>query len=76
MPIDLRIRAFAGTTLSDPDSFRSLRLPKSKTLFIYCRGRYCSLASQAVRILRREGYKAFRLRESAFRLRMIQGGVR
>jgi rhodanese-related sulfurtransferase len=48
---------------------RMKELPKSKPVFAFCRGRYCALASNAVNLLRHSGFKAFRLRESSFRLR-------
>ncbi|MBX3041143.1 MAG: metalloregulator ArsR/SmtB family transcription factor [Bdellovibrionaceae bacterium] len=38
-------------------------LPKKKTIYAFCRGRYCSLANDVVRELRAKGYKAYRLRE-------------
>jgi DNA-binding transcriptional ArsR family regulator len=39
-------------------------LKKNKTYYIFCRGRACDLASEGVNILRNEGFKAFRLKES------------
>lgn len=53
----------------------SASLPKSKTIFVYCRGRYCSLATEAVRQLRTFGFRAYRLRESTTALRRIQEAV-
>lgn len=44
-------------------------LPLSKTIFILCRGAYCSMANPAVELLRRKGYRAFRLRETSYQLR-------
>lgn len=49
------------------------KLPARKTIYVFCRGRYCSMASDAVRILRKKGLKAFRLRESSFGLNSIVG---
>lgn len=46
-------------------------LPKNKPVYVFCRGRYCSLAAEAVTILRSKGLKAFRLRESSFALNLI-----
>ncbi|MNJ96748.1 Helix-turn-helix domain protein [compost metagenome] len=43
-------------------------IPKSKTIFVFCRGRYCSLANTAVETLRKNGYKAFRLREMSYEI--------
>jgi rhodanese-related sulfurtransferase len=36
-------------------------LPKSRKIVAYCRGPYCVFADDAVRLLRANGYKAFRL---------------
>lgn len=44
------------------------QLAKDKTVFLFCRGRYCSLANPVVTSLRRAGYEAFRLKDSPFRL--------
>lgn len=43
-------------------------LPHDRPIIVLCRGRYCALASHAVRELRREGFEAYRLRESAFQI--------
>lgn len=51
---------------------RMKELPKSKPVFAFCRGRYCSLATDAVKLLRASGYKAYRLRDSSFRLRQCK----
>ena len=45
------------------DRVRSLA--KSKTYYIFCRGRACEMATEGVKILRSMGFKAFRLRESS-----------
>lgn len=39
------------------------RLPKRKRIVAYCRGPYCIYAHEAVKLLRRRGYKADRLQE-------------
>lgn len=44
-------------------------LPRSKMVFIFCRGAYCSMANPAVELLRKKGYRAFRLRENSYQLR-------
>ncbi|WP_413943086.1 ArsR/SmtB family transcription factor [Bdellovibrio sp. HCB-162] len=54
-------------------NYKSLGLVKSKTVYVYCRGRYCGKASNAVKHLRKLGYEAYRLRESPFQLQLIQG---
>lgn len=41
-------------------------LKKSKTIYVFCRGRYCSMATDAVKKLREQGFRAYRLRESSF----------
>lgn len=43
-------------------------LSKSKTVFVFCRGRYCILANQVVISLRKKGFKAFRLKESSYQI--------
>lgn len=40
------------------------RLPRKREIVAYCRGPYCVLAVQAVEIMRKKGFKAFRLKES------------
>lgn len=45
------------------------QLPKSKTIFVFCRGNYCAMANPAVEMLRKKGYRAFRLRETSYELR-------
>ena len=42
---------------------RLARLPRSKRIVAYCRGPYCVLAAEAVRLLRRRGLDAVRLRD-------------
>lgn len=42
---------------------RLKELPKSKEIVAYCRGQYCVFADDAVRLLRRKGYRASRLQE-------------
>lgn len=53
--------------LQDLNQYKK-RLPRDRPIIVLCRGRYCSLASHAVRELRQEGFEAFRLRESAFQI--------
>lgn len=43
-------------------------LSKSKPVYIYCRGRYCALANNVVKELRKQGYRAFRLKEMAYEI--------
>jgi DNA-binding transcriptional ArsR family regulator len=40
--------------------------PKRQTIFVFCRGRMCTLADPAVSKLREKGYKSFRLTESPY----------
>src|SRR5512136_2213969 len=42
---------------------RLSRLPRSRRVVAYCRGPYCVLAAEAVRLLRRRGIEAVRLRD-------------
>ncbi|OHD73190.1 MAG: ArsR family transcriptional regulator [Spirochaetes bacterium RBG_16_67_19] len=52
--------------LSIPLSMLEKRLseiPAERVVVAYCRGPYCVLAAEAVKLLRRRGYRAFRLRE-------------
>ncbi|UXR63746.1 helix-turn-helix domain-containing protein [Bdellovibrio bacteriovorus] len=46
----------------------SAPIAKSKTVFVFCRGRYCTLANPLVEKLRGKGFKAFRLREMAYEI--------
>ena len=43
-------------------------LPKTKSIYVVCRGRYCITATYAVRYLRRRGFRAYRLPHSSARL--------
>lgn len=43
-------------------------LSKSRTVFIFCRGRYCVLANQVVISLRKKGFKAYRLKETSHQI--------
>lgn len=47
---------------------RLQELPKSKTIYLFCRGRYCELATNAVHLLRKKGFKAFRLKENSIQI--------
>jgi len=38
-------------------------LPRSKTIVAYCRGPYCVLAAEAVQLLGRHGFRAYRLED-------------
>lgn len=42
---------------------RLKEVPKSRQIVAYCRGRYCVFADEAVRALRRRGYRALRLED-------------
>lgn len=46
----------------------SAPLAKTKTVFVFCRGRYCTLANPLVEKLREKGFKTFRLREMAYEI--------
>jgi rhodanese-related sulfurtransferase len=48
---------------------RLSELPRNREIVAYCRGPYCVLAVEAVRILRARGFKAVRLEESIQDLR-------
>jgi rhodanese-related sulfurtransferase/DNA-binding MarR family transcriptional regulator len=54
---------------------RSIKLPKSKDILVFCRGRFCALAVDAVSMLRGKGYKAYRLEESWYQIEK-QYGIR
>lgn len=45
-------------------------LGRSKTYYVLCRGRACDRAGDGVRILRENGFKAFRLKESPAGIRL------
>lgn len=42
---------------------RLAALPKGKDIVAYCRGPYCLMSKEAVELLRRKGYRAFRLED-------------
>lgn len=42
---------------------RLAKLPKSREIVAYCRGPYCVLAIDAVKVLRARGFKAFRMED-------------
>ncbi|EIE00090.1 ArsR/SmtB family transcription factor [Leptospira licerasiae] len=50
------------------------KLPKRKKIFAYCRGKYCVLSEEAVKILRTEGYDAYRIPDGP--LEFAHKGVR
>jgi len=43
---------------------RLAELPRNKTIVAYCRGPYCVLAAEAVQLLDRHGFRAYRLEDS------------
>jgi rhodanese-related sulfurtransferase/DNA-binding transcriptional ArsR family regulator len=43
---------------------RLAELPRNKTIVAYCRGPYCVLAAEAVQLLGRHGFRAYRLEDS------------
>lgn len=43
---------------------RLAELPHKKTIVAYCRGPYCVLAAEAVQVLSRHGFRAYRLADS------------
>lgn len=51
---------------------RLKELPKDKEIVAYCRGPYCFMAKEAVEILRRKGFKAFRLKDSVHEWSKLQ----
>jgi DNA-binding transcriptional ArsR family regulator len=57
-----------------PVALKKLGLSKKKAIYLFCRGRFCSMASTAVQLLRKEGYVAYRLVESPYRLQLTIGG--
>jgi rhodanese-related sulfurtransferase/predicted transcriptional regulator len=50
-------------------------LPRDQQIVAYCRGPYCVLASEAVRILRAKGYQATRLGDGVAEWRAAGGSV-
>jgi rhodanese-related sulfurtransferase len=42
------------------------KLPKRREIVAYCRGPYCVLAAEAVAILKKAGYRAWRLEEGVY----------
>lgn len=46
-------------------------LPKSKTIYLFCRGRYCERATTAVLALRKKGFKAYRLNQNCIQIGTI-----
>ncbi len=45
---------------------RLAELPKDKPIVAYCRGPYCLMSADAVRLLQEQGYRASRLREGLY----------
>ena len=52
-------------------SNRLQELPKNKTIYIICRGRFCHFAGEAAKLLRDNGFTSYRLRESPFRIQQF-----
>lgn len=50
------------------------KLPRRKKIFAYCRGKYCVLSEEAVKILRSEGFQAYRISEGP--LEFVNLGVK
>jgi rhodanese-related sulfurtransferase len=50
-------------------------LPRNQQIVAYCRGPYCVLASEAVRVLREHGYRAIRLGDGIAEWRAAGGKV-
>ena len=48
-------------------------IPRNLPLYVFCRGRYCEMAAQAVKRLRRRGYAAYCLGESTTKLNRLCG---
>lgn len=61
----------AGKPLNQ-EVIERLGFRKRIPIFVFCRGRYCSLANGVTRELRQLGYDAYRLRESPFQLKQVQ----
>jgi len=54
---------------------KSNTLSKKKTYYLFCRGRACEMANQGVKILRAQGFKAFRIKDSHITInKEISGG--
>ena len=53
-----------------------LELPKSKKIFVFCRGRFCALSADSVYQLRKRGFEAYRLSHSWFELEQILKGAK
>ena len=68
--INIPIKLFASTP-----EIRKLKLPKKKKLYLFCRGRLCSMATPATLALRELGYEAYRITDSPFKLSLIKGGT-
>ena len=47
---------------------RITELPRDKTIVAYCRGPYCVLSQEAVKLLRKKGLKAYRMAEGVVEL--------
>ncbi len=51
----------------------NIKLPKNKTIIVFCRGRFCALAVDAVAYLRSKNYQAYRLEESWYEIEKQYG---
>lgn len=54
---------FARSMPLDELKARLAELPKDKPVIAYCRGPFCLMSSDAVKLLRQKGYQALQLRE-------------
>jgi rhodanese-related sulfurtransferase/DNA-binding transcriptional ArsR family regulator len=50
---------------------RLVELPRHKTIVAYCRGAFCTIADEAVKLLRANGFDAVRLEETYFDYKLI-----
>jgi rhodanese-related sulfurtransferase/predicted transcriptional regulator len=60
---DRHIKGSLSVPLKELES-HLLNLSRKQEIVAYCRGPYCVLAVQAVEIMRKKGFKAFRLKDS------------
>lgn len=54
---------------------RVAELPKDKPIVVYCRGPYCLMSADAVRLLQEQGYTALQLREGVAEWAQMQGAA-
>ena len=69
---EYRVAHLAGAlSIPLPELERRLQeLPRGKVIVAYCRGPYCTLALEAVRLLRAHGFRAYRLVDGVQELRL------